>query len=520
MIKVLVVDDVADNVKLLSYDLADQGYDVLAAYSGRQALEIANARHPDVILLDIMMPEMDGIETCRRLKDDPELRTIPVIMVSAKNQDEDVVQGLDAGAHDYVTKPFDARIVAARVRAAVRVKQADDENRQLLEEVKAANAELDAIKNLLEEKNRCLSELNKMAYQFVDNVSHEFRTPLTVIKEFASIIHDGLAGQVNNEQREYLDIVGNRVDDLAIMVDDMLDISKLEAGMLGIARRECSVYDIIEHVRTTLDRKAVAGKINLNIETGADLPNIYCDREKIGRVIINLVVNALKFSDEGGEVTLWARRDTNNAQVVIGVTDNGSGIAPENVRAIFERFRQIEGNARASTKGFGLGLNIANELVHLNFGEINVESELGKGSTFSFTVPIHDPVKLIPRYLEHFRNGSTHVSLLSVSIDPATEASLAAETEQFIQRRVRRGDLLFRAAHGRWLLVVATSQGNPDEIIDQLRDNQREANRNRPGEALPDIDLQVVGTWRVSDESGEFIRQFEAALQTAEPING
>ncbi|MGE0489878.1 MAG: diguanylate cyclase [Vulcanimicrobiota bacterium] len=126
MAKVLVVDDVPDNIKLLTYELADQGHDVFIAESGIKALELARSERPDVVLLDIMMPEMDGIEVLQRLKSETETKLVPVILVSAKDLDEDVIRGLDSGAMDYVTKPFSTRIVAARVRSAVRIKRMND----------------------------------------------------------------------------------------------------------------------------------------------------------------------------------------------------------------------------------------------------------------------------------------------------------------------------------------------------------------------------------------------------------
>ena len=136
MATVLIVDDIVDTVRLLSCTLKGQGYDVLAAYSGREALEVASAERPDVILLDVMMPEMNGFEVCRRLKADPTLRRIPVLLVTAKDLDEDVIAGLDAGAEDYVTKPFHQLVLSARLRAALRVKRFHDEIAQLNEQLR------------------------------------------------------------------------------------------------------------------------------------------------------------------------------------------------------------------------------------------------------------------------------------------------------------------------------------------------------------------------------------------------
>src|SRR5262249_7597075 len=153
--------------------------------------------------------------------------------------------------------------------------------------------------------------------------------PLTVIKEFTSIIRDGLAGPITDEQREYLEIIGNRADDLGHMVDNMVDTSRIETGHLVVCRRRCSVREIVDRVRATLERKATARKVAVNILLQENLPLVFCDPEKIGRVIVNLTLNAFKTIKEGQLITIWSSHDTNAAEVKIGVIDHGPGFTPE-----------------------------------------------------------------------------------------------------------------------------------------------------------------------------------------------
>ena len=330
------------------------------------------------------------------------------------------------------------------------------------------------------QKNKKLARLYETAHQFVDNVSHEFRTPLTVIKEFASILQDGLAGEVSGEQREFLTIILNRVDDLSLMTDDMLDISKIEAGLLGVAHEETQIEQIVEHVRTTLERKAAANGATLEIAIESALPAIYCDPEKIGRVIINLAVNAFKFSGEGGKVALWARDDGDRSQIIVGVTDDGPGIAPESLQAIFARFKQAGGEIRASTKGFGLGLNIAKELVDVNFGDLEVDSEIGRGSTFSFSVPAFEPEQILERYLKrinYFHDSASSVSLIKAQIEPPSEAALANDVKRFLQYQIRHGDLLFETGPDAFLICAGANQEQLDEMIARIVKAQSDANR-------------------------------------------
>ena len=500
MAKVLVVDDMPDNVKLLNYDLSDSGFKVLSAESGKDALEQARNQQPDVILLDVAMPGMDGIEVCRRLKGDPLTENIPVIMISAMGEEDVIIRALDTGAQDYVTKPFSIQIVLARVRSAIRLKTGHD---------------------TIVKMNKRLAELNETAHQFVDNVSHEFRTPLTVIKEFSSIMIDGLAGELTDDQAEYLDIIANRVDDLSFMVNDMLDISKLEAGLLTVSRKPCDVSDIIERVKTTLERKAKAKKASLIISIPPDLPKVRCDMEKIGRVIINLVVNAIKFVDEGGRVELKAYQGEDKTQVIISVTDDGPGIAEENLKAIFDRFKQVEGNIRASTKGFGLGLNIAKELVQMNLGEMSVKSELGNGSTFSLTVPIAEPLEYIKHYLSKpglFRPDAHYIALLGTSVSERSSSHLYEEVEEFLLHLTRKDDLLFNTTPNTWLLITVTNQADTTSIASRIRKAWVEANRNRPTGPLPDIELQELGVWEHSIDQTAFLQRFVEEMKTKTSI--
>jgi len=509
---ILAIEDDAGDAEILRRHLEqipDFHFRYLHRTDSESGLAALSQQQVGVVLLDYRLGAETGLEALKSLRSAGYLG--PVIIVTGKGDEYVSANLIRAGADDYVAKKDLAPDILQR---AIHNALAQQSRRQVEAQNQRLLVELQTTRSALEEKNHRLAELYETAHQFVDNVSHEFRTPLTVIKEFTAIIRDGLAGEISDEQREYLEIVLTRVDDLSTMVDDMLDISKLEAGILGVCRRNCQVADIIKGVRTTLERKAVAGKVSLDINLADALPAVYCDPEKIGRVIINLTVNAVKFSNEGGHATVWARRDGDESQLVIGVTDDGPGIAHENLQAIFERFKQVDGNVRASTKGFGLGLNIAKELVHLNFGDITVASELGKGSTFSFTVPIADPANLLTRYFK--RICPPAVSLLCATADPTVDPARLDDVEQFLQHQLRRNDLLFRAAPHKWLVVAATQEQELATMISRLEKAWVEANRNRPSQDLPAIALEARGTCRGLDQNAEFIRSFEVELRRSD----
>ncbi|MBN1910659.1 MAG: hybrid sensor histidine kinase/response regulator [Pirellulales bacterium] len=515
MARILVVDDLPDNVTLLTFDLEDRGYEVVGVYSGREAIEAATEQPPDAVLLDIMMPGMSGIEVCHRFKDDPRLASIPIILVTAKGQDQDIIDGLDAGADDYVPKPFNSRVLIARLETALRTKQAQDALRQANDQLAESNRQLD-------EKSKRLAELNEAAYQFVDNVSHEVRTPLSVIKEFASIIDDGLAGEVNPEQKEYLGIISASVDDLALMVRDMLDISKLEAGHLTVHRTSCAVDDVVHHVRTAIERKAATRHIDLAFDLPDDLPAAYADAPKVGRVLVNLAINAIKYAGENGQVKIWARADHEAGEIELGVTDNGAGIDPGRLEIIFERFQQVGVNARATTQGVGLGLNIAKELVTLNLGQMRVQSERGKGSTFSFTLPMAEPARLVDRYLDRpelARHGLAEVSLARAEIQEDCPHAAAREMDELLSDVLRSSDLVLWVAPRTWLLLLERSGPESQAVVKRIEECRQEANRNRPDGKLPPIAVSCVGTWDMATQRNVLANQLHETLRSIEAVH-
>lgn len=297
---------------------------------------------------------------------------------------------------------------------------------------------------VIAEQNVELGAMAKRAHQVVDDVSHEFRTPLAVIKEFASIIDDGLAGPVSEKQAEYLRIISGAVGDLNHLVEDLLDSSKLRAGRLRVDRRAQRLEDIFEQSRATLERKASSRGITIEETFDEDLPEVFVDEEKVRRVISNLMTNAIKFSPENGVVTLSARRRDEMGEVVIGVTDRGAGLSREEIDSLFVRFQQAAGAQRVAAKGFGLGLSIAQELAWLNLGRISVSSEKGQGATFSFTLPYSEPAAVVDHYfnaLEAMDRPDDHLALLRVCVPSGGDPS---EPAAFLSSVTYPTDLLMR----------------------------------------------------------------------------
>jgi len=307
------------------------------------------------------------------------------------------------------------------------------------------------------------------------------------------------------------------------MVDDMLDISKLEAGLFGAWRKNHKVSDIAERIRSAMQRKAGIKNITLNFDIDPSLPLIYCDDEKIARVLINLTINAIKFSPNGSSVRVWASEDFNSGGVLIGVTDNGPGISPDALTTIFERFRQLGMDSHsdhAACKGFGLGLSIAKELVEFNFGEMRVESALGQGTTFSFLLPPADPLEITGRYLARLhqvRNGASEVTLIEASVDPGTDEGLAEDVEGYLNGLLKRNDLLFQSNTHRWLLVLGMTDLELEKFLTRSTNALNELNRNRLRGPLPEIQFVSKGHWLAADDRETILAKLGELLESKEP---
>lgn len=373
--------------------------------------------------------------------------------------------------------------------------------------LKKTQKALEAANAALEKKNKILTELTETAHRFVDNVAHDFRTPLTVIKEFSSIIADGLGGPVTEQQNEYLQFIITATRDLAQMVDDFLDSSKLKARVLRVNREPCGVEQIFESVRSIIKARAAIKKIRVFEEIQTDLPNVFGDAEKIERVIINLVINAIKFSNEGSQITLWAKA-TDEGDVEIGITDQGPGLSQDDLEVIFERFKQVGDIQRASTKGFGLGLNIAKELVWLNLGTVYVKSQQGQGSTFSFTLPVYQRPIILRRYFERFEELSElpqNMAILQVKPDEPT-ADLQ-EVRRFLTSECFPMDLVLIADDQRAVYVFGSSS-QPKLWVEKLQKARMAQIQDRPKDQLPALHIYCLA-------SGPYAKMKESASSSS-----
>jgi DNA-binding response OmpR family regulator len=423
--RILAVDDSVTYLNELTDALKGEGYDVVMARSGEEAIELLAVQTADCILLDLVMPGIGGHETCRRIKAAPIVRDIPLIMLTALDNAEAMILGLGCGSDDYIQKTADFEVIKARVRAQIRRKQFEDESRRTREELlhmerqvaeaHAARelAELRRFDDALQLKNVQLEDANRLKSEFLATMSHELRTPLNAIIGFSEFLKNGLVGELTNQQRIFVtDIFGSGTHLLAL-INDMLDLSQVEAGKMTLDLQLVEVTSLLANSFVVVREKAAIHHIHLEIDAAEGLGQIHADARRVKQILYNLLTNAVKFANDGTTVTLRASRvqrpdvgqisgswtglsfplaDSGFSEFIkISVTDGGIGIARAGLDQLFQPFSQIDSGLARRFEGAGLGLAIVKRLAELHGGTVAVQSAVGEGSCFTVWLPLRAP---------------------------------------------------------------------------------------------------------------------------------
>jgi len=365
---ILIVEDVAANIDILLEALGDQ-CSVSVALDGRDALATVGTVRPDLILLNIMMPGMDGHQVCAKLKEDPATRDIPVIFLTALNEDEDEEKGLRLGAVDYITKPFAPAIVRARVRNHLALRQ--------------AQIEMQGQRNQIQAAYQKLRELEKLRDDLVHMVVHDMRSPLTGLAMFLEVLSPELVQEP--DFLENLHLMRKTCRTLANIVTSLLDVSRLEAGQMPLHREACDLEPLIQAVRQRLAVLHQGCPISVRVSG----PPVWaeCDPAITERIFENLLVNAAKFTPPEGSIQIELVREGPWARFTI--TDTGPGIPAEYHEKVFEKFGQVEIYQNREVPSTGLGLTFCKLATEAQGGEIRLESEPGRGTTFHVRLPGH-----------------------------------------------------------------------------------------------------------------------------------
>lgn len=403
-VKIVAIDDNSDNLISL-HALINEAFPNAEFYmemNGGKGLELVAAKHPDVVLLDVIMPGMDGFEVCKRLKADNEMCDIPVVFLTAiKGDREHRIHALEVGAEAFIAKPIDEAELIAQIRAMVKIRKANadkrDENERLNSLVYIRTRQLE---KELEDRKQIMADLviakehaeqsERLKSAFLANMSHEIRTPMNGILGFAELLE--LPDLTGEEQQEYIRVIQNSGKRMLNIVNDIIDISKIESGVMKVKIGESNLNNQMANVYNILKHEAEAKHLMFSYVNEFPLNNAYIksDKEKVYSILTNLVKNAIKYTDAGAiEFGYSLKSDTMEkaAELLFYVKDTGVGIPKERQAAIFERFIQADIADVHAREGAGLGLSITKAYVEMLGGKIWVESEEGKGSMFYFTIP-------------------------------------------------------------------------------------------------------------------------------------
>jgi len=369
---ILIVDDMPANLEVVTSHLERQGYRAVVALSGDEGIERAEYVQPDLILLDVMMPGIDGFEICRRLKGNERTRAIPVIFMTALADTTDKLAGFAAGAVDYITKPLNGAEVLARIESHLALyalrRQLAAQNAQLQQEI-AVRAEMQAA---LQRSN---TEFEQLAYV----ASHDMQEPLRKIASYLQLLSQRYQGQLDADADEFIGYAVDGAKRMQALINDLLAFSRVGTKAKPIAPTDCNVI-----VRTALaDLQFAIEDSGARVDVD-DLPMVMGDATQLSQLFRNLLSNAIKFHRDEPPVVRVSTERT-GASWRFTVSDNGIGIAPEYFERIFVIFQRLHG--RSQYAGTGIGLAICKKIVERHGGQIEVRSIEGQGSTFTFTLP-------------------------------------------------------------------------------------------------------------------------------------
>ena len=360
---IFIVDDQERNLEVLGTLLRSNNYNVMIASGGHEALAMVTKKLPDLILLDIMMPRMDGYEVCQKLKEGELTKDIPIIFLTAKTETEDLVKGFRIGGLDYITKPFSNEELLVRINNHLELKHSKD---------------------IILRQNEELKKLNKEKNEFLRIAAHDLKNPLFTVKGFSQLITKKNQTLELSDIKDYATYITATADQCLQIIINLLDVNAIEEGLMKLSFSRFDLNNIMQDVCEGYNLKASEKDIKLHF-TKTDGPNpVTADINKVKQIADNLVSNAVKFSPHGKNIFIEAFRNTKGAQEFAGfsVKDEGPGISEEDKEMLFMKFAKLSAQPTGEENSTGLGLSIVKSLVEAMDGRVWCESEEGQGAKF------------------------------------------------------------------------------------------------------------------------------------------
>lgn len=363
--KILIVDDVMSNVLLLKVLLTNEKFAIATANNGQQALEQVDKEHPDLVLLDVMMPDLSGFEVAQRLKANPDTADIPIIFLTALNSTTDIVKGFQVGANDFISKPFNKEELIIRVTHQI---------------------SLVAAKRIILKKTEELQRTTAGRDKLYSVIAHDLRSPMGSIKMVLNMLILNLpAEKIGDEMYELLTMANQTTEDVFSLLDNLLKWTKSQIGSLNVVYQDIDVVEVVDSVVDIFNIVAGLKKITIREEKPEKLP-VNADIDMLKTVIRNLLSNAIKFSNEGSEVLV--KMEEQGDMVVVSVKDEGCGIDEEGQKKLLHTDTHFSTFGTKNEEGSGLGLLLCQDFVVKNGGKLWFTSKKGEGSTFYFSIPL------------------------------------------------------------------------------------------------------------------------------------
>lgn len=364
--KVLIVDDVISNVLLLKVLLTNEKFKIVTASNGQQALEQVVKEKPDLVLLDVMMPDISGFEVAMQMKASPDMTEIPIIFLTALNSTADIVKGFQVGGNDFISKPFNKEELIIRVTHQI----------SLVAAKRIIVAQTEELRKTIMGRDKLYSV-----------IAHDLRSPMGSIKMVLNMLILNLPSEtIGGEMYELLTMANQTTEDVFSLLDNLLKWTKSQIGKLNVVYQDIDMVEVVEGVNEIFTMVASLKKIKITLDVPSERVGVRADIDMVKTVVRNLISNAIKFSNEGSEIVVTLREEENMA--VVSVKDSGCGIDEENQKKLLHTETHFSTFGTNNEEGSGLGLLLCQDFVIKNGGKLWFASKKGEGSTFSFSIPL------------------------------------------------------------------------------------------------------------------------------------